>query len=302
MSLRKLDLNLLTVFDAIYSEGNLTRAASDIGMSQPAMSNALNRLRHITKDDLFVRDGRGIHPTPVATEIAPIIRQALNLLEMGLETTPGLKAGHLQGFTIAGLDYYEVIVLPKLLATIEDRAPGTTVKAVTGASEDFEKPLRLGDVDILIDYVPIADPEFRCEVLFLETRVVLANKNVDATRTSISLEEFALSGHVARAERDGDSRLDDIDTMLGKSFKRRSFQVTVNNWLALPAVISRSNLIGVVPLRIAELYANTFNLQILPLPMEVRPTPFYMIWHQSRDSHHGHRWLRAQLKRVCRTI
>ena len=71
MSLRKLDLNLLTVFDAIYVEGNLTRAASHIGMSQPAMSNALNRLRHVTKDDLFVRDGRGLHPTPVATTAAP---------------------------------------------------------------------------------------------------------------------------------------------------------------------------------------------------------------------------------------
>ena len=302
MSLRKLDLNLLTVFDAIYVEGNLTRAASHIGMSQPAMSNALNRLRHVTKDDLFVRDGRGLHPTPVATELAPIIRQALNLLEMGLETTPGLKAGRLQAFSIAGLDYYEVVILPRLLAVIEDRAPGTTVKAVTGNSTDMEKPLRFGDIDLLIDYVPLGDKEFRCEVLFVETRVVLMDKDTMGDRTSISLEEFATSGHVNRAGREGDERLDDIDTMLGKAHRRRDIQVTINNWLAMPAVLAGTKLIGVAPSRIAELYAPGFGLAVVPLPLEVRPIPIYMIWHESRDDHHAHRWLRAQLKRVCRNL
>ena len=302
MSLRKLDLNLLTVFDAIYVEGNLTRAASHIGMSQPAMSNALNRLRHVTKDDLFVRDGRGLHPTPVATELAPIIRQALCLLEMGLETTPGLKAGRLQAFSIAGLDYYEVVILPGLLAVIEERAPGTTVKAVTGNSADMEKPLRFGDIDLMIDYVPLADKEFRCEVLFMETRVVLMHTDPAAPRTSITLEEFANSGHVNRAGREGDERLDDIDTMLGKAHRRRDIQVTINNWLAMPAVLAGTNLIGVAPARIAELYAESFGLVIAPLPIETRPIPIYMIWHESRDDHHAHRWLRAQLKRVCRNL
>jgi DNA-binding transcriptional LysR family regulator len=302
MSLRKLDLNLLTVFDAIYVEGNLTRAASHIGMSQPAMSNALNRLRHVTKDDLFVRDGRGLHPTPVATELAPIIRQALNLLEMGLETTPGLKAGRLQAFSIAGLDYYEVVILPRLLAVIEDRAPGTTVKAVTGNSTDMEKPLRFGDIDLLIDYVPLGDKEFRCEVLFVETRVVLMDKDTMGDRASITLEEFATSGHVNRAGREGDERLDDIDTMLGKAHRRRDIQVTINNWLAMPAVLAGTKLIGVAPSRIAELYAPGFGLAVVPLPLEVRPIPIYMIWHESRDDHHAHRWLRAQLKRVCRNL
>jgi len=302
MSLRKLDLNLLTVFDAIYVEGNLTRAASHIGMSQPAMSNALNRLRHVTKDDLFVRDGRGLHPTPVATELAPIIRQALCLLEMGLETTPGLKAGRLQAFSIAGLDYYEVVILPGLLAVIEERAPGTTVKAVTGNSTDMEKPLRFGDIDLMIDYVPLADKEFRCEVLFMETRVVLMHKDPAAPRTSITLEEFANSGHVNRAGREGDERLDDIDTMLGKAHRRRDIHATINNWLAMPAVLAGTNLIGVAPARIAELYAESFGLAIAPLPIETRPIPIYMIWHESRDDHHAHRWLRAQLKRVCRNL
>ena len=302
MSLRKLDLNLLTVFDAIYVEGNLTRAASHIGMSQPAMSNALNRLRHVTKDDLFVRDGRGLHPTPVATELAPIIRQALNLLEIGLETTPGLKAGRLQAFSIAGLDYYEVVILPKLLEVIEERAPGTTVKAVTGNSADMEKPLRFGDIDLMIDYVPLADKEFRCEVLFMETRVVLMHTDPAAPRTSITLEEFATSGHVNRAGREGDERLDDIDTMLGKAHRHRDIQVTINNWLAMPAVLAGTNLIGVAPARIAELYAESFGLAIAPLPIETRPIPIYMIWHECRDDHHAHRWLRAQLKRVCRNL
>jgi DNA-binding transcriptional LysR family regulator len=258
---QRLDLNLLAVFDAIFAEGNLTRAAARMCMSQPAMSNALNRLRRVAKDDLFVRDGRGIHPTPVAVELAPIVRQALNLLETGLETTPGLRAGRLQSFSIAGMDYYEVVILPKLIATIEERAPGTSIKATTGLSSEMEKPLRFGDIDLLIDYVPLAGPEFRCEVLFEETRVVLMNADPSAPNATISLEEFAASGH-----------------------------------------LSGSRLIGVAPRRIAELYAGQFGLVMAPLPLDVRPIPIYMVWHESREKHHAHRWLRAQLKRVCRNL
>jgi DNA-binding transcriptional LysR family regulator len=298
----RLDLNLLAVFDAIFTEGNLTRAAARMCMSQPAMSNALNRLRRVAKDDLFVRDGRGIHPTPVAVELAPIVRQALSLLEMGLDTTPGLRAGRIQSFSIAGMDYYEVVILPKLLATIERNAPGTTIRATTGLSSDLEKPLRFGDIDLLIDYVPLAAPEFRCEVLFLETRVVLMNADPDTPKTSISLEEFVASGQVGRTAREGDARIDDIGFLLATIGKPWDVRVTINNWLALPAVLSGSQLIGVAPRRIAELYAGKFGLAIAPLPLEVRPVPIYMVWHQSREQHREHRWLRAQLKRVCRRL
>ena len=85
MNLRSVDLNLLAIFDAIITEGNLTRASERIGMSQPAMSNALSRLRHLVKDDLFVRQGRGITPTVRALELAPLVREALSLIEEGLK-------------------------------------------------------------------------------------------------------------------------------------------------------------------------------------------------------------------------
>jgi len=298
----KLDLNLLAVFDAIFAEGNLTRAAARMCMSQPAMSNALNRLRRVAKDDLFVRDGRGIHPTPVAVELAPIVRQALNLLETGLETTPGLRAGRFQSFSIAGMDYYEVVILPKLIATIEGRAPGTSIKATTGLSSELEKPLRFGDIDVLVDYVPLAGPEFRCEVLFEETRVVLMNADTSAPRTTISLDKFASSGHVGRVAREGDARIDEIGSLMASLGRPLDVRVTINNWLALPVVLAGSSLISVAPRRIAELYAGKFGLVIAPLPLDVRPVPIYMVWHESREEHHAHRWLRAQLKRVCRNL
>jgi DNA-binding transcriptional LysR family regulator len=298
----KLDLNLLAVFDAIFAEGNLTRAAARMCMSQPAMSNALNRLRRVAKDDLFVRDGRGIHPTPVAVELAPIVRQALNLLETGLETTPGLRAGRFQSFSIAGMDYYEVVILPRLIATIEDRAPGTSIKATTGLSSELEKPLRFGDIDVLVDYVPLAGPEFRSEVLFEETRVVLMNADGPESGATISLDRFASSGHVGRVAREGDARIDDIGSLMAALGRPLDVRVTINNWLALPIVLSGSSLISVAPRRIAELYAEKFGLVMAPLPLEVRPIPIYMVWHESREEHHAHRWLRAQLKRVCRQL
>jgi DNA-binding transcriptional LysR family regulator len=298
----KLDLNLLAVFDAIFSEGNLTRAAARMCISQPAMSNALNRLRRVAKDDLFVRDGRGFRPTPVAVELAPIVRRALNLLETGLETTPGLRAGRVQSFSIAGIDYYEVVILPKLIAAIAEQAPGTSIKATTGLSSEMEKPLRFGDIDLLIDYVPLAGPEFKCEVLFMETRVVLMNADPSATDNSISLDEFAARAHVGRAARAGDAGIDDMGTVMAAIGRRWDVRVTINNWLALPAVLSGSTLIGVAPRRIAELYADKFGLVIAPLPVDVRPIPIYMVWHESRDDHHAHRWLRDQLKRACLSL
>jgi len=104
LNLRSVDLNLLAIFDAIITEGNLTRASERIGMSQPAMSNALSRLRHLVKDDLFVRQGRGITPTVRALELAPLVREALSLIEEGLKPSAQFDPQIPRTFRVAGFD------------------------------------------------------------------------------------------------------------------------------------------------------------------------------------------------------
>jgi LysR family transcriptional activator of mexEF-oprN operon len=131
---------------------------------------------------------------------------------------------------------------------------------------------------------------------------VLMNADPSAPRTTISLDKFASSGHVGRVAREGDARIDEIGSLMASLGRPLDVRVTINNWLALPVVLAGSSLISVAPRRIAELYAGKFGLVIAPLPLDVRPVPIYMVWHESREEHHAHRWLRAQLKRVCRNL
>jgi DNA-binding transcriptional LysR family regulator len=301
MSLRKFDLNLLTVFDAIYTEGNLTRAAAQIGMSQPAMSNALSRLRHIARDDLFVREGRGIHPTAGAHKLAPTVRQALGMLEGALSRTSGFDPGQGGPFHIGGVEYYEVALLPRLMSRLQGRTDNLILEGTAGLSSELAKPLRYGDIDIVIDYVPLTGPEYRSELLFSEQVVVLHRRGHPSIKGRITIEEFVASKHVFRSVRPDEPK-PEVDTVLAQAGLQRDICVTLNNWLALPATVARSDMICCAPRLIAETYAEPLGLVVSPLPLEIRPVPIYMIWHESQALHPAHRWLRAQMKWICRPI
>lgn len=301
MNLRGVDLNLLTVFDAIFTEGNLTRAADRIGMSQPAMSNALNRLRHLTKDDLFVREGRGIRPTAAAVDLAPSVRQALSLIEEALSQTPAFDPVEERLFHIGGFDFYEVAILPALLDALKQKSPNVKVHASTGTSADLAKSLRYGEVDLVIDYVPLTDDEYKFELLFSETLVVMHRRNHPKIGGAMTLANYLDSDHVYRENRP-DEPVPEIDQVLGAMGRKRNISLSLNNWLALPAVVANSDLVCSAPRIIAEFYAPQFDLVISPCPVDVRPVPVFMIWHSSKEHHVAHRWLRAQVKRVCRKL
>lgn len=301
MSLRKIDLNLLTVFDAIFSDGNLTRAAQRIGMSQPAMSNALGRLRHLTKDELFVREGRGIHPTSGAMKLAPVVRHALSLIEDALAATEGFDPENGGSFHIGGGDYYEVVVLPKLLDILSSHSTEFDVQATTGISADLIKPLRYGEIDLLIDYVLPEGDEYRIEALLEEHIVTLHRRGHPTIGEQITLEDFVHHRHVFRTLR-RDEPEPEVDQVLAAMGHRRDVGVTINNWLAMPAAIAQSDLICTAPSHMAEMYADQFELIVSPLPLDIQPIPVYMMWHEGKNNHPAHRWLRAQLKRVCRKL
>jgi DNA-binding transcriptional LysR family regulator len=301
MTLRKVDLNLLTVFDAIFSEGNLTRAAAQIGMSQPAMSNALSRLRHLTKDELFVREGRGLRPTAGAYDLAPAIRQALRLIEEGLAFTGKFDPTTRTSFQVGGIDYYEVVILPRLLRELDFRSPAHELFATIGNSDELAKPLRHGEIDLLIDYVPLLGSEFSRDVLFEEEMVVLHRREHPDIGDVLNFDDFVANRHALRTVR-VDEPAPEVDRVLEAMGCRRDVAVTINNWLALPAAVSNSDLVCTVPRRIAELYAPSFNLVVSALPINVRRVPVYMMWHESKETLSSSRWLRAQFKRACRNI
>jgi len=301
MSLRRVDLNLLTVFDAIYAEGNLTRAAERIGMSQPAMSNALSRLRHVVGDPLFVRDGRGIQATARATELAPLVRQALSLIEGGLDMSSAFDTTGFRQFSIAGFDYYEVVLLPALCRHLEQRAPNLQLRSETGTSTALEKALRYAEIDLLVDYIPLKGDEYLSDVLFCEELVVLARRDHPTIGDVLDLETFAAQHFIVGATR-ADEGIPEIDQILRGYGLTRHVSLSITNLLALPGLTAGSDVICVCPRQIAMLYADQYDLAIHALPFEVRPIPVYMFWHESQDRLAAHRWLRAQVKRACRSL
>ncbi|GAB5450951.1 MAG: transcriptional regulator LeuO [Halioglobus sp.] len=301
MSLRRVDLNLLTVFDAIYSEGNLTQAAARIGMSQPAMSNALNRIRHLIGDDLFVREGRGIKPTARADELAPSIRQALGLVEGALQLPDQFDPMRHERFCIGGFDYSEIVVLPRLMQLLKQRAPQLHLRFLTGTSTELAKPLRYGEVDVVIDYITLGKSGYFWEPLFSEDLVVMSKRGHPAIGDTLDLETFIAQRFVFREDR-SDEPTPEIDVLLEAMGRKRNIALSVTNWLAMPEIVAESELICTCPKLFADIYANQYDLQVHRLPLSIQPIPIYMIWHESKDKHPAHRWLRAQLKRACRNI
>ncbi len=301
MNLRKLDLNLLTIFDAIITEGSLTRAAECIGMSQPAMSNALGRLRAALGEDLFVRDGRTIRPTPRASELAPLVREALALLSDALDRPPRFDPLKPHGFSIGCFDYFEGVVLPELQQRVTSLSPESQLSVRTGAASEFLKALRYGDLDLLIDYVPLDQPDIIVEPIYDEQLVVLAREGHPIINQKMNSHLFSKQRFIWRGDRP-DEPIPEIDRILATSGLKREIAVTVTNWLALPLLVSQSELIATAPLYLATHFARHLPLRIIPLPFKVKPIPIYMMSHASRNRQPENRWLRAQIKRSCRDV
>ncbi len=301
MSLRRVDLNLLTVFDAIYKEGNLTQAAVRIGMSQPAMSNALGRIRRLVGDDLFVREGRGIRPTARANELAPVVSEALKLIETALDIPPPFNPLEHHGFCVVGFDYSEVVLLPRLKRQIERQSARMDLRSITGTSTGMSESLKFGEVDLIIDYIPLTDPEYRCQALFEEKLVVLSRRGHPEIGDTLDLDTFLRQRFVFREDRT-DEPVPEIDRTLRSMGKARDIALSVTNWLAVPQLVAETNLICTCPRLFAEMQAERYQLQIHPVPLSIQPIPVYMIWHESKDKHPAQRWLRAQMIRACRHI
>ncbi len=301
MNLRKLDLNLLTIFDAIITEGSLTSAANGIGMSQPAMSNALSRLRYALGDDLFVRDGRSIRPTSRALELAPQVREALAMLANALDGPTRFDPTVHHRFGIGGFDYFEAVLLPQLRQRIADASPTSGIVSRTGTSAEFLKSLRYGDLDVLIDYVPLELPDVMVEPLYEERLVILAREGHPIHQQTLNMRQFAAQRFVWREDR-SDEQAPEIDVLLSSHGFKREMVVSVTNWVAMPNLVFQSDLIATMPMYLAQCLGQHLPLKIVPLPFEVKPVPIYMMWHATRDQTPANRWLRAQIKRCSREL
>lgn len=265
MNIAGLDLNLLRVFDAVYRERNATRAARRVGLSQPAVSNALSRLRAQLGDELFRRAPEGLRPTPRADALAAPVRAALAMLEEALDGPEFRPAETRRSFRVASVDYGITVLLPRVAARLARDAPGARVIVEPSAGRTLDL-LDEGEVDVGL-LIREAPPErFGQEPLLRDGYVVLMRGDHPLADGPLSLAAYASAEHLLMSPT-GEAR-GLIDQRLAKLGLARRVAMVIPLFALAPPILAATDMIHTCPQRIARIFGEAFGLAIKPLPLE----------------------------------
>jgi DNA-binding transcriptional LysR family regulator len=294
MDIRAVDLNLLKAFDALISERAVTRAAGRIGLSQPAMSHALSRLRSLFADDLFVRTQTGMEPTARAREIAPLVSAAIEHIEAALNLGVGFDPAKSAGIFTAGMaEYAEVALVGRLARAFADEAPRATLRLLPLNGAEAADQLERGAIDVAVAHLRALPAPIESQMLLRDPFVVVLRKGHPlAAAGALSIEAYAAQRHILVSPRGDTSGA--IDRILVDLGLRRRISLLVATYLALPAALAASDLVATVPSRTARQIALTAEIEILPLPIDLAMT-VSMAWHRRAASEPAQAWFRALL-------
>ncbi|MDB5763872.1 MAG: LysR family transcriptional regulator [Herminiimonas sp.] len=301
MSFLTLDLNLLRVFDAVMTEQNLTRAASRLAMTQPAVSNALKRLRDALGDELLIRTAHGVKPTPRAEALWPAVRRALSELEEAVAPTSFDVSKANATFRMAMADATAALWLPALVRSIESEAPGLNVRMVPLTTREPRPMLLRGDIDLAIGFFPgvvaqlSGGPEtpIRHEQLYSGQYVCVMRKDHPLTKTELTLDTYCKANHLL-VSFSGRARglIDEALTQIGRE---RRILLTVNQFFTAGRVVANSNLITVLPRHLIAATGMSGSLVARQLPFSLPEVHVDMLWHERDARSPAHRWLREHL-------
>jgi len=291
-NLRSLDLNLLTVFEAIYEIGTVSGAADRLALSQSATSHALSRLRDACKDDLFARTNQGLSPTPAAKEMYPAIKQAPDVLRTTLAEASGFDPSTSQRrFRISMPHPMGPFYSLALRAAIATAAPSIVVTFDTVSRPvDLEESLRDGIVDIAIDWLPVELDPFINRKLFDDRLVLLARRGHPLVGAGLKMEELLKAEFVIIHHR---REAANAPFAIRELHQLGLYEaVHVSELLEIPTLVASTDLVGIFAASMGPIMEQQLGLQVLPLPLESPSLPIYMIWHETRRHDQAHRWLR----------
>lgn len=298
---RKFDLSLLEVFDMIMTEGSLTRAGEQLGMTQSAVSHCLRRLRAITGDGLFERSRNGVAPTERARRMAPEIKLAMDQLRSALNRRARFDPITDQRTFVLDLPVgFDAVVLPPLLDLAKSMS-GLRFRILNGRATDFQAELRLGETWLAMDYVKVPGPGYRSEQVFDGDFLVFGRRNHPALQAPVTAKTYAGLKHIALSW-SRSSGLSPLDQRLSTRGLRRDTIIYVPLLSTIPAVIRDNDLVATAPAPIARAVASWFGLATQPLAFELDRLPIYMVWHEGFLNDAGHIWLRQTIKSICRSI
>jgi len=305
-----LDLNLLRVFDALIEERSVTRAAARLGLTPSAISHALNRLRYLFKDELFVRGSNGMQPTPRATEIGPRIRQGLAQLQLALVDTGFVPELTDRQFNVICGDYVGAVLLSGVMARLRAEAPKAALR-IRPTSDRIVEDLDAGRADLALGGFGRIPERFASEILFSDTMVWTLGADHPFARGPLTLKRLARLPHLIVAPGEDDEALggivvehglerlvirDDADALDGA---QRTVSLTIPNGLVAPIIVGGSDIAALLPRRLAMAYADRYRLKLFEPPYESPPFDIMALWHRRLGDQPALTWLRGLFRSVA---
>lgn len=300
MNIRSIDLNLLAVFDVIMRERNITLAATRVGLSQPAASNALARLRRILNDPLFVRTSNGMEPTPYAKALADPIRRACELIGDALQAGGGFDPAHSdRTFTFYMTDIGEVILLPAILRHLQQAAPRIAVKVMRIPQRGAQQVMAAGEVDLAVGLFPSLQAGFYEQTLYRDTFVCLARADHPKIRKTLTKRQFAEIPH-ALVSSAGTGHEAAVENIVGEQRVKRRVALTVPHFLVLPTIVAQTDVIVTIPHRMALSFGPLANIRLFTPPIKFPVISIKQHWHERFHHDPANRWMRGVIAQLFR--
>jgi len=291
VNVNDVDLNLLRVFDAILRGRGVTAAAARLGLSQPAVSNALARLRTVFGDTLFVRTTSGMAPTPFASQLDEPIRQALALVESALTHGAAFEpATSDRVFRFYMSDLGEISFLPPLVEHVRRLAPRVHLEASGLALDEIPDALASGALDLAVGFLPGLAPPVRRRRLFRDDYVCLMRADHPRIKKRLTRRLFEEASHALVSSTGSGHRV--IEEALERHGLTLRIALRVPHFTVVPMVLERTDLLLTLPSRVARVYEQGGRFKSLPPPVTIPPADVGVHWHERFDRDPGNRWLR----------
>jgi DNA-binding transcriptional LysR family regulator len=290
-TLSNLDLRLLQLFDAIYQLRNLSRAAETMGLTQPAVSLALGKMRGHFGNPLFVRTAAGMEPTPYAEALHALVRTSINAVQATIDFRMDFKPlESIRTFNICMTDVGQIVLLPGLLNVLRTAAPAVRVD-VTSITDGTPRALESGDLDLAVGFMPNIEGRFFQQALFDEEFVCLARSDHPRIRRRLTLKQFQEEQHVV-VKTSGTGHLV-VDKAIQELGLVRKVAVQIPNFIGLATVVGATDYLCTLPRRAGQILARTPGVKEYTPPFKLQSYQVKQHWHERQHHDPAHVWLRA---------
>lgn len=292
MDIRRLDLNLLLLLDGLLGSGNLSATARRLSISQPSASAGLAKLRHFFHDELFVRTGRGLRPTPFAQELEKPVRSVIEKINQEILRPPAFEPLESdREFRLTMPDLGEVIFIPSIITKVHAEAPRVSLRCINVPYSDVAERLEDGTVDLAIGYFPdLLEPAVKSQLLFEDDMVCIARSGHPRLGPNMSLDAFLELDHLVFDHQGRQEHFVDWDMKFG--LKRRAL-LQVPHFMSVPRLVACTDMISVVPRSLASSFAQLYRLQIVELPVTLATVSLKQFWHRRMHNEPALAWLRG---------